>query len=79
MLTGAGTNAEGGTQLILSQSVASGEAGFSVEDLLSASGAGENIKPYYANENGEIQDANSTIKVTGVTLEDYDKKDGTNW
>ena len=58
MLTGAGTNAEGGTQLILSQSVASGEAGFSVEDLLSASGAGENIKPYYANENGEIQDAN---------------------
>ena len=58
MLTGAGTNAEGGTQLILSQSVASGEAGFSGEDLLSASGAGENIKPYYANENGEIQDAN---------------------
>ena len=58
MLTGAGTNAEGGTQLILSQSVALGEAGFSVEDLLSASGAGENIKPLYANENGEIQDAN---------------------
>ena len=77
MLTGAGTNAEGGTQLILSQSVASGEAGFSVEDLLSASGSGENIKPYYANENGEIQDASSTVKVTG--LEDYDKKDGTEW
>ncbi len=69
MLTGAGTNAEGGTQLILPQSVASGEAGFSVEDLLSASGAGENIKPYYANENGEIQDASSTVKVTGVTLD----------
>ena len=69
MLTGAGTNAEGGTQLILSQSVALGEAGFSVEDLLSASGAGENIKPLYANENGEIQDANSTVKVTGVTLD----------
>ena len=69
MLTGAGTNAEGGTQLILSQSVASGEAGFSVEDLLSASGAGENIKPYYANENGEIQDAILTVKVTGVTID----------
>ena len=69
MLTGAGTNAEGGTQLILSQSVASGEAGFSVEDLLSASGAGENIKPYYANENGEIQDAISTVKVSGVTID----------
>ena len=69
MLTGAGTNAEGGTQLILSQSVASGEAGFSVEDMLSASGAGENIKPYYANENGEIQDAISTVKVSGVTID----------
>ena len=69
MLTGAGTNAEGGTQLILPQSVASGEAGFSVEDLLSASGAGENIKPYYANENGEIQDAISTVKVSGVTID----------
>jgi uncharacterized protein YjdB len=68
MLTGAGTNAEGGTQLILPQSVASGEAGFSVEDLLSASGSGENIKPYYANENGEIQDAILTVKVTGVTI-----------
>ena len=69
MLTGAGTNAEGGTQLILPQSVASGEADFSVEDLLSASGSGENIKPYYANENGEIQDAISTVKVSGVTID----------
>jgi hypothetical protein len=73
MLTGAGTNAEGGTQLILSQSVASGEAGFSVEDMLSASGAGENIKPYYANENGEIQDAISTVKVSGVTIDPSSK------